>query len=77
MGDTINTLNNVTEIINALGTLSGAIAGNAGNIIAGASIAAAVLPPPEGNGWLATVHRAINRLAFNVRHASNANAVKK
>jgi hypothetical protein len=77
MSDPITTINTITDVVNAVGDLSSAIAVNAGNIIAAASIAAALLPPAEGSGWRAGVHRTINRLAFNVKHARNANEAQK
>jgi hypothetical protein len=73
MNDPITAINTATAVVNAIGALGEAIAVNAGNIIAAASIAAAVFPAPEGSGWLAGVHRTINKLAFNIKHARNAN----
>lgn len=75
MSDPIATINALTDAVNAAGALGEAIAVNAGNIIAAASVAAAVLPSPDSSSRLAGVHRLINKLAFNIKHARNANDI--
>jgi hypothetical protein len=36
-----------------------------------ASVLAALLPPPEEQGFLSKVHDFINKIALNVKHAKN------
>lgn len=59
-----DTINNVTTIIDAATNL-------VPKIIGFASIAAAFLPKPEGEGLLSKAHHYINQVAFNFNHAEN------
>lgn len=53
--------------------LAEAIASALPSIVGCASMAAAFLPPPKEKGVLARVHKAINTVAFNFKHAANQN----
>lgn len=60
----IESINSASDVIDAVSNL-------VPKIIGFASIAAAFLPKPEGNGVLSKVHGYINRVAFNFKHAQN------
>lgn len=61
----------LVESINNAATIATAVVAAAPSIVGCASVLAALLPPPESNGFLGKVHEFINVLAFNVRHAAN------
>ena len=61
--------------INQLSALATAITSAVPSIIGACSIIAAFLPPPEMPGKMAKVHKIVNMLAFNFKHATNAKDV--
>ena len=60
-----------TGIMDALSAMLTSLSTLIPQIIAGASVLAAFMPPPDGESTLAKVHAAINWIAFNFKHATN------
>lgn len=60
------------SMINYAGVVADAVVATAPKIVAGCSVLAAFLPPQDGNGFLARLHRAVNLVAFNFNRARNA-----
>ena len=58
-------INNISSIVDSLTDL-------VPKIIGFASVAAAFLPKPAGEGIVSRVHKYINAVAFNIKHAANA-----
>lgn len=58
-------INNISSIVDSLTDL-------VPKIIGFASVAAAFLPKPDGEGIMAKAHKYINAVAFNIKHAENS-----
>ena len=62
----------IAETINNISSIVGALTDLIPKIIGFASVAAAFLPKPDGEGIMSRVHKYINAVAFNIKHAANA-----
>jgi len=71
MPDPITAIIAATTAIDAVTALVTALAQAVPSIIAACSVLAAFLPPPEGDGVWANVHKFINKMAFNFKNAEN------
>jgi len=60
-----------TGIMDALSAMLTSLSTLIPQIIAGASVLAAFMPPPDGESTFAKAHTAINWVAFNFKHATN------
>jgi hypothetical protein len=60
----IEFINNISSIIDSLTNL-------VPKIIGFASIAAAFFPSPDGDGFMSKLHKYVNAVAFNFKHAEN------
>ncbi len=60
------------DLINTIKDTAEAITMAVPSVIGCASALAAFLPAPEGQGFAAKAHKAINAIAFNFKHAKNA-----
>ena len=61
----------LAQLINNFGDVMDAVTATAPKVVAGCSVIAAFLPKPDGDGFLAKVHKAINATAFNFNQARN------
>ena len=68
-----NVVVETTGLSNALNTAIPSIMQTITTIVTAAAVIASRLPPADGNGFGAKVHKAINMLAFNFGQASNKN----
>ena len=64
-------IDTLTSAINSVGGLFDALGSVVPKVVAGCSVAAALLPAPDGDGRLSKLHRAMNMVAFNFRYAEN------
>jgi len=75
MSDPVTTIQTATNTVNALSGFTDSVTGFIPKLIAGCSLAAAVLPKPDPESKffivLGPVRKTIDILAFNMRHAKN------
>ena len=67
----IEALELATVIMDALSALLDSLATLIPQVIAGASVMAAFMPPASNESPLAKIHAAINWIAFNFKNAKN------
>lgn len=72
----MDTINQISQIVDALTTLIPKLLQLGGVIVGGASVVASALPPSDKTGLLSTVHKTVNALAFNFGQAKNANTTE-
>lgn len=74
MTDPVTAIQATTLAINSASELLTAIADMVPKFVTAATVLAAFLPAPEQVSPLAKLHKLINVLAFNFRHAANASS---